>query len=103
MTINSIMERWKSYFMKLLDSRKTDTPRRSDSDECRLSWDNKTENTITEGQLDWAIKNVGKAVGDDRIVPEMIKLTGQNAKDLMLSIIRESYKYRIIPKVGNWL
>lgn len=66
----------------------------------RMSWDNKTEDTITEEELDWVINDiaVGKVAGHASIAPEMIKFRGRNAKELLLSIIRESYKCKIIPK-----
>lgn len=96
-----IMERWRGYFMTLLNGEEIKQDETSE---------NKTNNqetarsetiiNVTREEFDKAVRKMklGKSAGQDMITPEMIKQAGEKTKEELLKIINMCIKERRTPR-----
>lgn len=101
-----IMERWKEYFQELLETKEheetviDEEQEHERQDDLQRKKERKEEEEITMEELQKAIKKMklGKAAGQDKIAPEMIKYMGRRAEKILLRIFQKAWQEKRIVK-----
>lgn len=93
-----IMERWKEYFMELLDVE--GNKEEDNKDVKQESEEEETDEQITKEELEWVLKELknGKAPGEDKITTEMLKYMGSQGRDVFLHILKQAWQEESLPK-----
>jgi hypothetical protein len=94
-----IMNRWREYFLELLDGTEegTDLIAEEQVNTLQVEGEKGKEDDI-KGELEMAIKKVkvGKTASYDKIAPEMVKYMCRTGRILLLKVIRIAWKTRMV-------